>query len=368
MAKDGIQEDRDAPLTLSQLSPRKLLVGARTNSPVPQASVVDCSSNMSDMRPTSKRPMADESNSEGPKLKKSKGDDSKTDKRGVITSHSNQLANSKPRLPLTSMQKQKPRSYTKPRFPSNSRIRSVSSSSTVLGPSGKAIRKRKDRAISAGKLPAFDPGTGWNDDVRVADEKNTMRLGSSSTSSLNLFVSNPLNRGDKKNKQLNTSDSLEKLSAPSSKLNTSMKAEQQEAKEMEMERGPSESRSVSRSRVQLEKHRFYHPPPNFKAIHAALDVSIAQRKENIHPTVPLSMQWETDLRMQERRKFDAKVKEREREKEKEEEMRRILCEAEEEREIKELRKRLVVKAHEVPEWYSKMPKSKKKEPAEVTEK
>lgn len=78
------------------------------------------------------------------------------------------------------------------------------------------------------------------------------------------------------------------------------------------------------------------------------------------------MQWETDLRMQERRKFDEKVKEREREREKEEEERKRLRETEEEGEVRELRKRLVVKAHDVPEWYSKMPKSKRKEQAEVS--
>jgi hypothetical protein len=41
--------------------------------------------------------------------------------------------------------------------------------------------------------------------------------------------------------------------------------------------------------------------------------------------------------------------------------RRRLRETEEERELKELRKTMVVKAHEVPEWYNMRPKTKKRQ-------
>ncbi len=361
VANDDIQDDRDKPLTLSQLSPRKL---ARTTSPVPETSVVDRAPNMSPVRPANKRRVAIESSSDEPKLKKSKGDDFKTDGRAVTASRSNSQIISKPRLPSTRMQKQGLKSSINSRFASSSRVRSVSSS--VSGPSGRSIRKAKNRIISTGKAPAFNPGTGWNDDVQLPDERNATRQGSSSTptSSINLLTSRTLDQKDKEDKLLDTSVPFAKRSAPSSKTNTGMRAEQQHTKAKETV--PLGSRSMSRSLVQSEKHRFYHPPPNFKAIHAALDASLAQRKENIHPTVPLAMQWETDLRMQERRKFDEKVKEREREREKEEEERKRLRETEEEGEVRELRKRLVVKAHDVPEWYSKMPKSKRKEQAEVS--
>jgi hypothetical protein len=123
----------------------------------------------------------------------------------------------------------------------------------------------------------------------------------------------------------------------------------------------SRSTSRSHSNSQSHKHKFYHPAPNFKAIHAAFDASLAQRKENIHPTVPLPIRWETDSRMQERKKFEERVREKEKEKEKEEEEKGRLREAEEERELKELRKKMVVKAHEVPEWYNERPKTKKRQ-------
>jgi len=102
----------------------------------------------------------------------------------------------------------------------------------------------------------------------------------------------------------------------------------------------------------------YHPVPDFKAMHALHDSQVAQRKENIHPTVPIPIHWETDVRAQERKKFDEKLKEKEREMERLEEEKRRQREMEEERELKEERKRTVPKAHEVPEWYNEMPKKK----------
>jgi len=77
------------------------------------------------------------------------------------------------------------------------------------------------------------------------------------------------------------------------------------------------------------------------------------------------MRWETEVRMHERKRFDEQLKEREREKKKEEEEQRRLQEAEEDRELRELRKKTVIKAHEVPEWYNARPKTKRKEEQDV---
>ena len=346
VANDNIQDDRDKPLTLSQLSPRKL---AGTTS-VPQTSVVGRAPNMSPVRSANKRRVLIEPSSDEPKLKKNKGDDSVTDGRAVTASRSNLQVIAKP---SARMQKQGLKSSMNSRTASSSRVRSISSS--VSGPSGRSIRKAKNRVISTGRTPAFEPGTGWNDDVRLPDERNAMRPGSSS--GFTLSASRTLDQKDKEDKLLDKFVSFGR-SASSSKTSTGTRAEPQHTKEKGTV--PLGSRSMSRSHVQPEKHRFYHPPPDFKAIHAAFDASLVQRKENIRPTVPLAMQWETDLRMQERRKFDEKVKEREREREREEEERKKLREMEEEGEVRELRKRLIVKAHDVPEWYSKMPKSKRK--------
>ncbi|KAJ3502781.1 hypothetical protein NLJ89_g8732 [Agrocybe chaxingu] len=120
----------------------------------------------------------------------------------------------------------------------------------------------------------------------------------------------------------------------------------------------SHSRSTSSQSQSEKRYQFYHPVPDFKAIHATQEAELARLKENIHPTVPLPMVLETDVRAEERRKFDEKLKEKERELERLEEERRRQRELEEEREVRELRKRAVPKAHEVPEWYNEMPKRK----------
>ncbi|KAF5311919.1 hypothetical protein D9619_002427 [Psilocybe cf. subviscida] len=102
------------------------------------------------------------------------------------------------------------------------------------------------------------------------------------------------------------------------------------------------------------------PIPDFAAMHAAQAALLARAKASLPPlTKPHGPALTTEARMKERAVFDAHIKEKEAEEErkKEEERRRI--EEEEELEIKELRKRAVPKAHEVPEWYRDMPKKTK---------
>ncbi|KAG6873072.1 hypothetical protein C0995_003380 [Termitomyces sp. Mi166 len=98
--------------------------------------------------------------------------------------------------------------------------------------------------------------------------------------------------------------------------------------------------------------------PDFKTIHAVEEARLALRKENIVPTVPLPFQLTTDGRAREREKFEAHLREKERESRRVLEEKRREEEQIEERAIKELRKKAVPRAHEVPEWYKEVPKRK----------
>jgi hypothetical protein len=110
-----------------------------------------------------------------------------------------------------------------------------------------------------------------------------------------------------------------------------------------------------------QKQRKEHPPiPDFKAQHAQQEAAIAHRKENIHPTVPLPLELHTHERAKEREKFDQILKEKERELEREMEKRRKEKEENEAREVRDLRKKAVPRAHDVPEWYKEAPKRKSK--------
>ena len=99
------------------------------------------------------------------------------------------------------------------------------------------------------------------------------------------------------------------------------------------------------------------PIPDFKALHAAHEQALAARREHaIAPTVPVPIPLSTETRAQERERFEAARRAREQEAEREREERRRLQAIEEEREIREIRRRAVPKAHEVPEWYAHAPR------------
>ncbi|EGO18916.1 hypothetical protein SERLADRAFT_402995 [Serpula lacrymans var. lacrymans S7.9] len=101
------------------------------------------------------------------------------------------------------------------------------------------------------------------------------------------------------------------------------------------------------------------PVPDFKALHIAQEASLACRKEQIVPILPAGqIEFSTEQRAKERERFDEMMKRKEEEMERLREERRKQQEIELEREIKELRKKAVPKAHEVPEWYGDMPKRK----------
>jgi hypothetical protein len=96
--------------------------------------------------------------------------------------------------------------------------------------------------------------------------------------------------------------------------------------------------------------------PDFKAIHASQAAQNALRRSQFAPTVPVPIAFSTDARAKERERFDEKVREKERELEVAREIQRREREEEEAREVRELRRRAIPTAHEVPEWYKEAPR------------
>jgi hypothetical protein len=99
------------------------------------------------------------------------------------------------------------------------------------------------------------------------------------------------------------------------------------------------------------------PIPDFKALHAAeLQASLVFRQERKAPTVPITPELTTKLRAKERERFDEVIRQKEIEMNRIKEERRKAREEEEALEVKELRKRSVPRANEVPDWYADAPK------------
>lgn len=106
-------------------------------------------------------------------------------------------------------------------------------------------------------------------------------------------------------------------------------------------------------------HANVHPIPDFKALHAAQESVLAQKRAEIQVTKPVEFGLATVSRAQERERYEEQRRARERELERQAEERRRQRELEEEAEIRELRRRAVPKANEVPEWYAFAPKKSK---------
>lgn len=128
--------------------------------------------------------------------------------------------------------------------------------------------------------------------------------------------------------------------------------------ELRLESRKAQHEEGSRSTMKRSASRFFHPVPDFKALHAAHEASVAARKEHIAPVVPQPLQLSTEIRAKEREKFEEARRAREQEIERQMEERRRQKELEEEKEIRELRKRAVPKANAIPHWYADAPKKK----------
>ncbi|KAI0830891.1 hypothetical protein BC628DRAFT_911169 [Trametes gibbosa] len=138
-----------------------------------------------------------------------------------------------------------------------------------------------------------------------------------------------------------------------------------EARKAELEKsasGSSMGTSTNSHAMSLRRskaHTAAHPIPDFKALHALQESMLAQRRAEITPVVPLPIELSTEARSHERERYEEARHAREAELEKQREERRRQQELEEEQEIKELRRRAVPKANEVPEWYAFAPKKSK---------
>ncbi|KZV91012.1 hypothetical protein EXIGLDRAFT_719742 [Exidia glandulosa HHB12029] len=129
---------------------------------------------------------------------------------------------------------------------------------------------------------------------------------------------------------------------------------QQRKEDFEAKRQLWQERSES-----VQSHASSHSSrsaPDFGSIHAANAASLASRRPKAQPTVPAAPKLSTTTRARERERYEEGHRERERIVEEYRAERRRLREMEEEREYREMRKRTVPKAHEVPAWYAEAPK------------
>ncbi|KAF8971887.1 hypothetical protein BDZ97DRAFT_1753121 [Flammula alnicola] len=339
--------DSDRPLTLSQLSPRKDSSRAPTPGPTPPANVP-----LSPLRSSSKRPAS--AASETHQRKKSKTDAS----ADVVSAPkpSPLVVGTKLQLPAT-------RKHPRP---------NASGSSSSSRPVEREISKIKAR----GNTIAGGRSKESNDHDQTVTKST---LTSSSTSSSSKLRNSRPQYEDKmrsantlllqsKNKASSSSKLSDKpafqvpLHATKPVAFQSHTESRVEVRKVEHGHGKERAESQSQSQAQSQREKKYHVPiPDFKAMHAAQEAKLALLKENIHPTVPLPIKWETDQRVKERQKFDEMVREKEREQARLMEERRVEREEQEERELRELRKKAIPKAHEVPEWYKEAPRKKDKQ-------
>lgn len=97
--------------------------------------------------------------------------------------------------------------------------------------------------------------------------------------------------------------------------------------------------------------------PDFAALQTKHAQAVAAgRRQGVHPTVPMPLPLHTEARAHEREKFDGARRGREAELERQREEQRRLQALREEEEVRELRRRAVPKANEIPEWYAHAPK------------
>lgn len=128
--------------------------------------------------------------------------------------------------------------------------------------------------------------------------------------------------------------------------------------------GLARSKGFDEFKRSLKAHGLL-PIPDYKKMHVAQEAELAARKDQNVPVVPLPLELHTDVRAHERGQFDEGLRARHQEAERVAEERRRVREVEEEKEVKELRRRAVPKANDVPEWYQHAPKRTRTESEEV---
>ncbi|KAJ4464371.1 hypothetical protein J3R30DRAFT_3767145 [Lentinula aciculospora] len=100
--------------------------------------------------------------------------------------------------------------------------------------------------------------------------------------------------------------------------------------------------------------------PDFKASHSVQDALLTSIKGQIKPVVPLQVEMHTDARARERGKFNDQLREKELQARRAHEERKRQQAKDEERELKEQRKKAIPKANLVPDWYKDAPRRKER--------
>jgi hypothetical protein len=95
-----------------------------------------------------------------------------------------------------------------------------------------------------------------------------------------------------------------------------------------------------------------------KVDHESGSTEVSQSASRRAPVMPSAFSFSTEARAKERGRFDEQMRIKQQELERQLEERRRERLLQEEKEVKELRKRAVPKANRVPEWYATMPKRK----------
>jgi hypothetical protein len=124
-----------------------------------------------------------------------------------------------------------------------------------------------------------------------------------------------------------------------------------------------ETRALAKSdsAVSSNPNRVHAPIPDFKALQAMFEATQAARREKLKhaPTKPVAPHFALEQRLAEREKFEEARRARELEQQRVREQERRDREEEEELEYREMRKKTVIKANAVPEWYADAPKKGK---------
>ncbi|KAF7289390.1 hypothetical protein MIND_01401700 [Mycena indigotica] len=244
------------------------------------------------------------------------------------------------------------------------RTRPPSSLSTTTTDLGKARGEKRSRVVLS--RPARLDGTGSLRGTRpraVASSSKGKRVVSAPVRALASSTA-PISAAERERQRQRTRSVL-------------ASAAQREREQAEEKRASTSSQSRPRMASIGSKSITHHPLPqastskpytipDFAAIHATFAAQSALRRSQAQPqhTHGQAPMLSTTLRAQERAAFDAGVRAREAQRETEKESERIEREERELEEEREARKRAVVKAHQVPEWYKEMPKKGKDKEAE----
>ncbi|KAF9259283.1 hypothetical protein L218DRAFT_1079946 [Marasmius fiardii PR-910] len=380
------RDDPDKPLTVSQLSPRKL---APTESPSTSSELHMALSTLDEGGTEDTDTPANDHHDEGPgattaatnsssrsSLGKRASVDTAAGKRDEEGDGGSERPRKKARVPSAAPRASQPPSRTRGAVmrrvvsdsapvPISERVRArrmekeqamkeigkekgVAGSGPVVSGSGSVSTRRK--AITNTKPFEFN----FRTDSRAAEKAERQRqqhhqrsTTTSSSASTSTSVSAFTNA---------TASTSTRTSTKPFEFNFKTDLRAAERAERQQQRATSTSSSTSvNGKLPSTFTSSVHKIPDFKVSHAQLDSAFAARKSQLTPVVPISMEMHTEVRAQQRAEFELVLKEKERKREEMEELRRQEEREEEEREVREIRRRIdevnKARARPVPEWY-----------------